>query len=80
MEEIGIFEKATESYEIFIPGETIDLVIPSLRAISHDNWHSWFNDPETTRYSNYGLFPNTPKKQNRKLLTTKHLNNRTLCL
>ena len=63
MEEIGIFEKASESYEIFIPGETIDLVIPSLRAISHDNWHSWFNDPETTRYSNYGLFPNTPKKQ-----------------
>ena len=63
MEEIGIFEKASESYEIFIPGETIDLAIPSLRAISRDNWHSWFNDPETTRYSNYGLFPNTPQKQ-----------------
>ena len=60
MEDIGEFKKLDEGYEIFIPGETIDLVIPSLRAISHDKWHSWFNDPETTRYSNYGLFPNTP--------------------
>ena len=41
MEDIGIFKKASESYEIFIPGETVDLVIPSLRAISQDNWHSW---------------------------------------
>ena len=63
MEDIGEFKNARGGYEIFIPGETIDLVIPSLRAISQDNWHSWFNDPETTRYSNYGLFPNTPQKQ-----------------
>ena len=63
MEDIGEFKNAREGYEIFIPGETVDLVIPSLRAISQDNWHSWFNDPETTRYSNYGLFPNTPQKQ-----------------
>ena len=56
-------KSAEEPYEIFIQGETIDLVIPSLRAIVHDNWHSWFNDPEVTRYTNFGLFPNTPQKQ-----------------
>lgn len=56
-------KRAEEPYEIFIGGETIDLVIPSVRAIVHDNWHSWFNDPETNRYIDYGLFPNTPEKQ-----------------
>ena len=56
-------KSANDGYEIFIRGETIDLVIPSARAISHDKWHSWFNDPETNRYTNYGLFPNTPQKQ-----------------
>lgn len=52
-----------KAYEIFIDGETIDLVIPSVRAISRDNWQSWFNDPEITRYIDHGLFPNTPQKQ-----------------
>ena len=56
-------KSAEEPYEIFIGGETIDLVIPSARAIVHDKWHSWFNDPETNRYIDYGLFPNTPEKQ-----------------
>jgi len=50
-------------YEIFIQGETIDLAVPSLRAIVHDGWHRWFNDPEVTRHSDYGLFPNTPEAQ-----------------
>ena len=56
-------KRAEEPYEIFIGGETIDLVIPSVRAIVHDNWHSWFNDPETNRYIDYGLFPNTRKSK-----------------
>ena len=59
----GEFTKTDEAYEIFIGGETIDLVIPSVRAISRDNWQSWFNDPEITRYTDHGLFPNTPQKQ-----------------
>lgn len=50
-------------YEIFLTGETIDLAIPSLRAIVHDGWHRWFNDPSVTRHSDYGLFPNTPEAQ-----------------
>ena len=59
----GEFKVTDEAYEIFIGGETIDLVIPSVDAISRDNWHSWFNDPEITRYTDHGLFPNTPQKQ-----------------
>ncbi len=50
-------------YEIFIQGETIDLAIPSMRAIVHDGWHRWFNDPDVTCYSDYGLFPNTREAQ-----------------
>ena len=80
MEDTCEFDRAITGYEIFIPGETIDLVIPSLRAISHDNWHSWFNDPDTTRYSNYGLFLNTPQKQMDFLSSLQEPNCRRLVL
>lgn len=54
---------ADAPYETFIAGETIDLVIPSERAIVHDGWHRWFNNPNVTRYSDYGHFPSTVKAQ-----------------
>jgi len=54
---------ADAPYEVFISGETIDLVIPSERAIVHDGWHRWFNDPEVTRFSDHGLYPNTAEAQ-----------------
>ena len=50
-------------YDVFIKGEIIDLVTPCERAIDVDGWHLWFNDPEVTRYSDYGLFPNTAETQ-----------------
>jgi RimJ/RimL family protein N-acetyltransferase len=52
-----------KDYEIFLAGETIDLVIPNRLAIDRDGWHSWFNDPEVTRYSDFGHYPNTPELQ-----------------
>ena len=52
-------------YEVFLAGETIDLVIPNEHAIDVDNWHSWFNDPQVTRYSDHGAFPNTKENQRR---------------
>ncbi|MBW1947554.1 MAG: GNAT family N-acetyltransferase [Deltaproteobacteria bacterium] len=57
----------SQNYEVFIKGENIDLVIPNERAIEKDGWHSWFNDPEVTRYLKYGLFPNTPAEQRQRL-------------
>lgn len=53
----------SQNYETFIEGETIDLVIPNENAIDRDGWHRWFNDPRVTRYSDYGLYPNTPERQ-----------------
>lgn len=52
-------------YEVFLAGETIDLVIPNEHAIEVDGWHRWFNDPQVTRYSDHGAFPNTMENQRR---------------
>jgi RimJ/RimL family protein N-acetyltransferase len=54
-------------YETFISGETIDLVIPNEKAIEEDGWHTWFNNPMTTRYLKYGAFPNTKDHQRSRL-------------
>lgn len=49
-------------YEVFIPGETMDLCIPNEQAVL-DGWTSWFNDPRTTRFLNQGVFPNHVENQ-----------------
>jgi len=55
-------------YEVFISGETVDLVVPNESAIDEDGWHSWFNSKATTKYlEKYGLFPNTKENQRRRL-------------
>ncbi len=50
-------------YEMFIKGEIMDLCCPTEKAIYDDKWHSWFNDPKTTRFLNQGIFPNTIEDQ-----------------
>ncbi|MSO74217.1 MAG: N-acetyltransferase [Alphaproteobacteria bacterium] len=67
-------------FEVFIPGETIDLVVPNERAIDEDGWYRWFNDPEVTRYSDYGRFPNTPEKQREYLRAALSPDSRRLVL
>ena len=70
----------TEPYEVFLAGETVDLVIPCERAIEQDDWHSWFNDPRVTRYSNHGHYPNTREKQHRHLASLRAPDSRMLAL
>lgn len=50
-------------YEVFIQGETIDLALPSERAIESDGWHLWLNDPDVNKYTGHGQIPNTIEKQ-----------------
>lgn len=45
--------------DVFIPGETIDLCIPTEEFARDSEWYSWFNRPKITRYLEQGLFPNT---------------------
>lgn len=69
-----------KKYDIFISGETIDLVIPNEIAIEEDNWHSWFNDSVITRYLKYGIFPNSKEIQYQVLNTIRSNNNDKLVL
>lgn len=59
-------------YEVFIEGETLDLVIPTDIAVHRDRWHAWFNDPKIVQHSDHGLWPNTPEKQLAFLEQTSH--------
>lgn len=53
------------SYDIFLEGELVDLVVPNERAIFIDKWYDWFNDQELTRNMEQGMFPNSPQRQMR---------------
>ena len=62
-----------DKYEVFIKGETVDLVIPNKNAIETDQWNSWFNDKEKMQFlPEHAMFPNTKKDQylrlNKKLI------------
>ncbi len=50
-------------YSVFISGETVDLCAPSKKAVFEEGWADWFNDEETTRYLDQGIFPNTIEDQ-----------------
>ena len=50
-------------YDVFLAGETVDLVVPNERAIHTDRWHAWFNDQELTRNMEQGMYPNSPETQ-----------------
>jgi len=52
-------------YTVFIPGDQIDLCVPSERAILEDGWGDWFNSKRVTKYLSQGVFPNTQGDQQR---------------
>jgi len=49
--------------DIFIEGELVDLCIPTEESALNSNWYSLFNDKNTTRYLDQGVYPNTREKQ-----------------
>lgn len=64
-----------KKYEIFISGETVDLVIPNINAIKYDNWSNWFNNEDTTRFlGSHGFFINTVQNQKKFLKTSLEKN------
>lgn len=51
-------------YQVFIEGETVDLVVPSKHAVEKTEWYNWFNNVKFTKYLiHHGLFPNTIDNQ-----------------
>lgn len=49
--------------DVFIPGENIDLCVPTSEFAQKSDWYSWINNSKINRYLDYGLFPNTPVAQ-----------------
>ena len=41
----------------FLVGHTIELRVPSEDDIWKSNWHSWYNDLETTSHNSHGIYP-----------------------
>ena len=50
-------------YDVFLPGELVDLVVPNERAIHVDRWYDWFNDQALTRNMEQGMFPKSQQQQ-----------------
>lgn len=53
----------TNTHDVFIKGEVVDLCVPSNTQGVLEQWYRWFNDQEVTRYLYQGDFPNTIEKQ-----------------
>ena len=51
------------TYSRFYAGESIDLCVPSERAVLEDGWADWLNDQETCKYLDHGVFPNHAENQ-----------------
>ena len=49
--------------DVFYNGETIDLIVPTRELAEKSSWYSWFNSQGTTKYTDHGIFPNTPEQQ-----------------
>lgn len=49
--------------DVFYSGETIDLIVPTKVLAETSNWYSWFNSQSNTKYTDHGVFPNTPENQ-----------------
>lgn len=56
----------------FISGENLDLCIPTEEFAEKSNWYTWFNDQNTTKYLDKGLYPNTKNDQKKFLNETKN--------
>jgi len=56
-------EDASFELDVFLPGELVDLCIPTSDFALKSNWYNWFNDRNLVKYLEQGVFPNTRKKQ-----------------
>lgn len=42
---------------LFLSGHSIELRIPTEEDMYNTNWHSWYNNMETTKYNSHGVYP-----------------------
>lgn len=49
--------------DIFIKGDTIDLVVLTSEIVEKTNWYKWFNDEENTKHMQQHYYPNSKELQ-----------------
>ena len=49
--------------DVFIPGELVDLAIPTAKFAACSSWYSWFNDKNITKFLEQGAYPNSSDSQ-----------------
>ena len=67
-------------FDIFIEGEVVDLCVPSEDPWVLEQWYKWFNNQETTKYLEQGIFPNTLNNQKEYLKSAVHSKDRIILL
>lgn len=66
--------------EKFIEGKIVYLRAPNIQKdVWEGEWHSWFNDPEVTKYLTHGIFP-VSREQQAKFVEEQLGNRSTLLL
>jgi RimJ/RimL family protein N-acetyltransferase len=51
------------TYSRFYSGDTIDLCVPSAKAVLEDGWADWLNDQQVCEFLDHGIFPNHVEDQ-----------------
>ena len=54
-------------YDIFLKGDTIDLIGLTEEVIALSNWYAWFNDEETSQHMQKHYYPNSANLQKKYL-------------
>ena len=52
-------------FDVFLHGETINLIVLDENMVNSTNWHNWFNDEYITFGTSHHYFPNTREDQKR---------------
>ena len=51
------------TFDVFIKGKLIDLVVLNEEVVEKTDWYNWFNDEENTKYMKHHYYPNNRAKQ-----------------
>ena len=51
------------NFDVFIKGESIDLVVLTNEVVEKTNWYNWFNDAQNTAHMQKHYFPNSKELQ-----------------
>lgn len=50
-------------FDVFISGKNLDLCVLTEDHALHTDWYQWYNDEESTLYTEHHRYPNTQAKQ-----------------